>query len=155
MAFKKSILLLVLLGLSILGSAQVKRGNLSQKTIGPAEFVAERVIDVKTNDTVVSINITFFDMGKAAKKRVFIGMPIEKSKTSYLKMITNFKAAVDFQSTEYLKTWENDYYQLESARKEIYKFSQPDKNTQVGHGYTQFTKDEMLGIIGWLESLRW
>ncbi len=155
MAFKKSILLLLLLGLSILGSAQVKRENLAQTTIGPAEFVLERVITLKTNDTIVSINVTFFDMAKAAKKRVFIGISIEKSKTTYLKMIANFKEAVAFQSTEYVKTWESESYQLESARKELFKFSQPDKNTQAGHAYTQFSKEQMLSIITWLEGLKW
>jgi hypothetical protein len=155
MAIKKSILLLVLLGVSFFVSAQVKRENLAQTTIGPAEFVLERVITLKSNDTVVSINVTFFDMAKSAKKRVFIGIAIEKSKSTYHKMISNFKEAVAFQSTEYLKTWESESYQLESARKELFKFSQPDKNTQSGHAYTQFTKEQMLSIIVWLESLKW
>lgn len=140
---------------SLVVFAQVKRSTVAQTTIKQAEFVLEQVINVNNLDTTRNINITFNDEGKASSKsRVFISIPIEKSKTTYLKMINNFKAAAEYQSAEYSKTWENDYYQLKASTKPIYRFSKPDKNTQGDLGYINFSKEELLQIIAWLEGLR-
>jgi hypothetical protein len=154
--FKCSALFFVMCCFISTGFAQVKRSTLSQSTIGKADFVLESVINLKTNDTVVSINITFYDLGKVStKKRVFISFSIEKSKTTYFKMISNFKEAIAFKSAEFIKTWENEFYQLESSPKEVYKFSQPDKKTQGSYGYTQFSNAELQSIVTWLEGLKW